>query len=174
MTSALAWPVVVVVAVVVFGADVRKWLKERPTRVKLGPIEAEWSRQLAIAEANLESTPGIAESPSAQGDERIVEMLGVSSDEHPVAAIIAAASAVEEALRVRLARVGAQDFGQLGLAGLGGLARRQGIVNDETANAIQGLTVLRNLAAHGGTPTPEQAREYVTLAAGVVYLLRSQ
>jgi hypothetical protein len=78
------------------------------------------------------------------------------------------------ALRLKLLATGVQDFGAVGLGGLGGLvalARRQGLVDARTVTALEGLVVMRNLAVHGRDVTAEQAQEFVALANDAMYSL---
>jgi hypothetical protein len=58
------------------------------------------------------------------------------------------------------------------------LARRaveKSLITEATANAIEGLTVMRNLAVHDprGEVTTERTQEYLTLADATLYALRS-
>src|SRR5262245_21986471 len=170
MASALAWPVVAVVAVMFFGRDVRRWLKERPTKVKFGPVEAEWMRQAAITEAKLDSPEAQVTAGRRDGHtDSLANALKPEATGEPLVAVLRASSAVEDSLRTKLAQAGAQDFGQLGLTGLASLANRQGLISGRTADALDGLAVMRNLAAHSGAPSVDQAKEFVALADAVVY-----
>jgi hypothetical protein len=56
------------------------------------------------------------------------------------------------------------------------LARQYGVIKEEAADAIDGLTVLRNLAAHGGAEglSTERALEYVDLVVAVLHALRQR
>ncbi|GEM_PF-1636945 len=171
IASSLAWPLVGLVALAVFGRDLRRWLKESPTKVKIGPLEAEWTRQVARAEVSLDQPE--TRRPADGGDRGeavLAETLKPTVGVDPTVAVTEAASAVEGALRMKLAQSGVQDFGQLGLAGMASLSLRQGVINARTADAINGLGVMRGLAVHGdGLVSPERAEEFLALADAVIY-----
>jgi hypothetical protein len=54
------------------------------------------------------------------------------------------------------------------------VAGEKGLITPETKDAIDGLSVMRNLAAHGGQEdiTPQRAHEFVALAQGVLYAIQ--
>jgi hypothetical protein len=59
--------------------------------------------------------------------------------------------------------------------GLASLVRERGLISDETLTAVEGLSVFRNLTAHGGGDIgTDRAREYLALADAVLYALRSK
>jgi hypothetical protein len=76
-------------------------------------------------------------------------------------------------------RAGAQDLfpkdneevNRWGLMQLSRAALEQGRISPKTAKAIEGLLVLRNLAAHGRAEevSPKRVREFVALTQGVLY-----
>jgi len=63
----------------------------------------------------------------------------------------------------------------MGAVGLARLAVRHERITPGTVSAVEGLSVLRNLAAHGSAReiTAAQADEYLVLADAVLYVLRS-
>lgn len=60
-------------------------------------------------------------------------------------------------------------------SGLARLAREKGLITAKSLQAIEGITVLRNLAAHGSAReiTTEQAEEYLVLVDAIIYALRT-
>jgi hypothetical protein len=58
-------------------------------------------------------------------------------------------------------------------ASLARVAAHRGLITPETLRAIDGITFLRNLAAHGGPGgvTPERATEYVVYAKMILWVL---
>jgi hypothetical protein len=56
------------------------------------------------------------------------------------------------------------------------VASRHGKISEEALNAINGLSVLRNLATHGQVPdlNPTRALEFVHLADAVLFALANQ
>ena len=71
---------------------------------------------------------------------------------------------------------GAQSSRAIGGWGLARLAHRHKLLSDETLKAVEGLSVLRNLAAHTVNDTigAERARDYLALADAVLYALRAK
>jgi hypothetical protein len=71
---------------------------------------------------------------------------------------------------------GAPPSSALGGRALAQLAHNRGLISDETLSAVDGLSVLRNLAAH--SPSDDigvgRARDYIALADAVLYALRAQ
>ena len=53
------------------------------------------------------------------------------------------------------------------------VALEQRLISPETKEAIDGLSVMRNLAAHGDQKdlSPQRAHEFVALAHGVLYAI---
>jgi hypothetical protein len=42
LVSALAWPITIVAALVFLRRPLERWMRERPSRIKAGPVELEW------------------------------------------------------------------------------------------------------------------------------------
>jgi uncharacterized protein YutE (UPF0331/DUF86 family) len=63
----------------------------------------------------------------------------------------------------------------MGGRSLARLALDHGVINEETFKAIDGLSVMRNLAAHGADDLDTtRALEYLDLADAVLYAMRNQ
>ena len=56
------------------------------------------------------------------------------------------------------------------------LALDHGVITPEAAKAVEGITVMRNLTAHGraNEVTVERARDYLALVDAVLYTLRQK
>jgi hypothetical protein len=70
--------------------------------------------------------------------------------------------------------VGAPRGGGVSVRALARLAREHDLLSDETLAAIEGLSVLRNLAAHSPTDGVgfDRAQDYLALADAVLYAMR--
>lgn len=174
IVKALAWPVVVLVAVVLFRDKLSVLLAGSMKRLKVGPIEAEWDRTLSEAQMELEQ-PGV---PPLDGSPLPVEArrgLAQLATLAPAAAVMQGYADIERALRHLLEDVADKKALRTGAAGLARLAVKEGRINEETARAIEGLGVLRNLAAHGqaGEVTPARAADYLALVSGVLFVLHN-
>lgn len=176
MASALAWPTAATIVAVLFRAQLRTLFSGPARKVKAGPLEIEWDRTIAEAQVELDQ-PGIPPplTPALPGP-LSRELVGVAM-RSPTAAVMEAHAAIERELRQRLAEAGITEAERhTGASGLARLGVQHGVVNEETMRAVEGLSVLRNLAAHGraGEVTVERAVDYLALADAVLYVIRNQ
>lgn len=174
IVKAVAWPVVALVAVVLFRDKISALLTGSMKRLKVGPIEAEWDRTLSEAQVELEQ-PGV---PPLDGSALPIDArrdLAQLATLAPAAAVMEGYANIERALRQLLENAEDPNALRTGASGLARLAVKQGLLNVETARAIEGLGVLRNLAAHGqaGDVTLERATDYLALVDGVLFVLRN-
>lgn len=153
------------------------------TRLKIGPIEAEWDRTLAETAVELEQAgvPRNRMTPPRQVPERrqsvdvrgdpMGSALTLLSQGHPNAAVMDAFTAIEAKLHTLLMEAGVSVTRlHVGGARLAKLAVEEKLISEETLRAIEGLATLRNLAAHGrGDLSTDRALEYLTLAEAVMY-----
>ena len=163
--AAIAWPVTVLVIALLFRKPLTEALASATGRLSAGPFKLEWDRQVAELKSELghQRTASKEEAPSAEEIEVI----------SPAAAIVDAFGEVEAALRSALEQKGAGKLDTTNVGSLAKVALEKGVINAETANAIEGLSVLRNLAVHGGEKevSSQRAHEFVSLAEGVLYAI---
>jgi hypothetical protein len=172
ITSSLVWPAVVITCVFWFRKSLKHWLAERPSRFKAGPIEAEWGRQAAVVEAAVEEER--EEPPPTTGYEAMTlpTDLWHLAEASPLTAVTQASGAVEEALRDLLVRNG-DTRPPTGMGALVQRARTADLITGRLADSLMGLTVMRNLAVHGGGQlTDQRAREFLALADSILVLLQ--
>jgi len=179
VVGSLAWPVTLVVIVVVARAPLVNALSAPVKRWKAGPsgVEVEyWEHALSAARAELEHSGDLA-SPAASAPEdghgdSLRDELERLAEVSPSAAVVESFGRVEAELRSMLAAAG-EAVDRLGATALARLAHRRGLVTSETLNAIEGLGVLRNLAAHGRHTDLDARRaiEFVALADAVLFAL---
>jgi hypothetical protein len=175
--ATLAWPVFVLTAVLVFRRRLASVLSPVGPlrRARAGPtgLELEWERQRAEAEVEVEAAGGTPQ----QAPRDLAEDLAAVANALPSAAIMEAHARVEAELREMLEEAGvpAADLRRGGAARLARLAATRGLISDEAVRAVEGIGVLRNLAAHGraGDLTAEQALDYLVLADSVLYAIRN-
>jgi hypothetical protein len=168
--AAVAWPVTILVIAVMFRRPIAEALAASTGRVKAGPFEWEWERGVQTVEADL----GLPSSISHSELEDTAGELDEWSERASVGAIIEASGQVERALRELLPKDN-KEINRWGLMQLSRAALEQGRISPETAKAIEGLLVLRNLAAHGRAEevSPKRVREFVALTQGVLYSIAS-
>ncbi len=95
LVQALAWPIAVLLIVLIFRKKISELLSERMTRFKAGPLEVEWARQISETQAELEeagATPPVTNSPM---DPTMRDL----AERSPAAAIVEAFGQIELALR---------------------------------------------------------------------------
>lgn len=163
LVASLAWPGAVVAVAVVFRRQIRDLLSSGLHRVKAGPFEAEWN----LAE------------------QRVPTSLRVAAKQHDADSVEAASAAISprSAILARhgelVARLGAAVTGKLGpqpadqsLGELIDVAETEGLIDAKTKDALVGLSVMRNLAAHdAGDVDSEKASEFMALADAVEYAM---
>jgi hypothetical protein len=127
-------------------------------RWKAGPsgLEVEFQESLSEIRQEVQKIPEsgpagpAAPAASAEGANSLrQEMLEVAK-RSPRAAVLESFDRLEALLRERLEASGLETrrLPTLGAPGLADLARLRGLIPPETETAVNGLTVLRNLAAH--------------------------
>lgn len=175
MAKALAWPAAAVIVAVVFRSQLRGLLSQPVRRFKVGPIEAEWDRTVAEAQVELDQ-PGVP-TPSLPPTGPVSTELAEVAERSPTAAVMEAHATIERELRQLLVDSGVPDNElRAGAAGLARLGVERSVVTKETLSAVEGISVLRNLAAHGraGEITSERAVDYLALADAVLYAIRNK
>ena len=172
LVQSLAWPVFGFLIAVVLRRPIARLLGDRPPRkVKAGPFEVEWDRVLAEAEKDIEAGPPPTR-PSVAPPVRPSEELAAEAANAPAIAVLEAHSILERALRAIVADLPESDK-PLSAVGLARLAERHHRMETATVRAVEGVTVMRNLAAHGSAReiTSEQAQEYLALVDAVLFAL---
>jgi non-ribosomal peptide synthetase component F len=172
--ATLAWPIFALVAVILFRSQLGRILATAGPlrRAKAGPLEVEWERQLAEAEVDIEAA-GIAPPTTAP---ELADDLAAVARTSPTAAIMEAYARVEAELRQLLQGRGLSEVElRSGGARLARMAARLGVISEEAVRAVEGIGVMRNLAAHGQPRaiSPDQAIDYLVLADSVLYAIRN-
>ena len=171
MTKAIAWPAAAVVVALVFKGQIMSLFDRDKGSLNVGPIGVAWEGLRREVESELKMTPESLEPsrPAKSVSGSIDELLAVAQSS-PEAAILEAFSRVERALRDKL---GDDEFGSAPLVQLVGAALDRKLITDETARAIDGLRIMRNLAAHGRADelTKERAIDYLVLVDAVLYAM---
>ena len=184
MTGSLAWPIVAALFAFLFRGAIRDALDStggrRLKRLKAGPLEAEWDDKVAEAiaevaaspEADPPAPPAIVDRPALTG--RLADV----AQREPRAAVLAAYAEIEQALRRYLALTGFTEVAQRPMSArqLAQVGRQREALDPWLADAIDGATVLRNLAAHGPADelTPAKAADYLVLADAILYAIESK
>lgn len=175
IVEALAWPAAVVVVALVFQSQIKSLFNREKGGVSVGPFSVTWEgweravrADLAAEEADAPKRPTLAPTGGALSDE-LAPIIEVS----PGAAIVEAFGRVEYALQQLL---GDKAPPTAVLGNRIEAALKLNLITEETARAIEGLRVMRNLAAHGRTEelTRERAMDYIVLTDAVLYAMRTK
>ncbi|WP_344220775.1 hypothetical protein [Kribbella sancticallisti] len=179
--KALAWPLAAVVIALLFRSKILELLSSGMKRLKIGPVEAEWDVRAAVTGVEVEQARSTA-LPTRPADSRRVEVqtaIDLARERlesgYTDTAVTEAFAAIEQSLLGLLidAGVGVTQL-HVGGAGLAKLAEQKGLITEKTATAIEGLAVLRNLAANTDVGTTmDRATEYLTMTEGVLYAIEN-
>lgn len=186
--GSLAWPVAIVALALLFRGSLRRLLSGDVKLFKAGPSGLEVQFRDIVPEIRQEVEKGrgpaaiapaggpIGASPGALahdfGTTFRDEMLEVAK-RSPRAAVLESYDRLEALLREKLEASGldTRRLPTLGAPGLADLARLRGLITPETETAINGLTTLRNLTAHGrdNELSYYRAVEFVDLVAAILF-----
>jgi CheY-like chemotaxis protein len=134
------------------------------------------SPELAAMRDELRRSPELTEAQAAALAVSLREELARLAEASPQVAVLEAFSRIEARLVEVLDNAGAPSASAAGGRALTRLAHRHGLVSDETLSAVDGLSVLRDLAAHSRADSigVDRARDYLALADAVLYALREK
>ncbi len=167
VVSSLAWPTVVLAVACIFRRQLADLLMRPLSRLKAGPLEATWDRQVTEVKAELPPsavTGGLTEAAET-------DRLRVVASTAPAAAVVAGFAGVEQRLRSLVTTAGLKP-GRDNAIRLARRAQEAAIIRPETFRAIEGVAVLRNLSAHGhGDVDETRALEYLALVDAVTFAL---
>jgi hypothetical protein len=168
--SSVAWPVAVLVIALLFRKPLIGALASSRGALSAGPVRLEWERRAEEVKTDLSRQPLIA--GGQRGDaERLAEVADVS----PVGVVVESFGQIEKALRTALDERGIEvPRRNWSVRRLAQVAEEQGVITPDTKDAIDGLSVMRNLAAHGGEEdiSPDRAREFLALSHGVLFAIQ--
>ncbi|MGH8897186.1 MAG: hypothetical protein ACRDZ4_09235 [Egibacteraceae bacterium] len=169
--ESLAWPAAAIVIALLFRHQLRNLLSGPMSRMKAGPFEVEWDRLLSEAETELDKPPQPGHETTLSGP--LSEELAPVVTVDPTTAVLEAHARIEQELRRLLQGSTNTDSERMGAVRLVRLAADAGVVPREMVAAIEGLSVLRNLTAHGraNAVTEEQAYDYLAMAEAVLFAL---
>lgn len=178
LTRSLAWPAMVLVILLMFRSTIRSALAGQIKRWQAGPGGVEVEYWELTAEKARDQLPPDAEERAVQafGGGLIGELAPVA-EAAPQAAVLEAFARIERELRrITQGLEPAENLQRMGARQLAVVAGRHGKISEEALNAINGLSVLRNLAAHGqgSDLNPTRALEFVHLADAVLFALANQ
>jgi hypothetical protein len=145
-------------------------------RLKAGPIEVEFDQEAAEVREEVRRIPEVAAAEPRQFPVSLTEELARLTEVSPRSAVMEAFRQVEKRLRELLEKADAAPANKAGVLGLARSAAALGLISNETRDSVEGLSTLRNLAAHSVRDDIDanRARDYVAMADAVLYALRDR
>ena len=177
LVHSLAWPGGVVAIVTILRRPLGSALNRGIRRLKAGPVEVEFDEELEEVRQELSKSPDLADADMPALDRNsLSDDLGRLADASPRAAVLEAFARVEGRLAELLTDSPTTPPRYQGARHMARLAHEQHLISDETLAAVEGLAVLRNLAAHSPRDDIgiDRARDYLALADAVLFALRSK
>jgi hypothetical protein len=172
LASSLAWPAAVFAIALLFRKQLADLLTGPLRRLKAGPggVELEFERILPKVQAQVAATKPGDRRPIEPSSDELAEV----AQRSPAAAILGAYARLETELRTRLVKAGDERADKLAGQRLVHAALEHGLISEQTAEGIEGVTLLRNLSAHGreGDLSVERALDYITLVDALLYAIR--
>lgn len=167
--EALAWPVAAVALVFLLRDEISK-LAPFIKKVKAGPLEAEFEREVKELKEIKEAAPERVKPAEAQAaDTASKNFLFQLAELHPRSAILESWVRVEAAARAVLAKtsIPVSKPGYVPAARLAEPLAQQEVLDQGQVTLFHELRRLRNEVAHaqGFEPTQEAARAYIDLAS---------
>ncbi len=167
MTQSLAWPLVVVILLVMFREQLRSRVADL-SKISFPGGAAEFDKQASEVKSSLASaaadTSKSTIAPFVAPDLTSVSSSADGGFTH-VGRIVATWSQIEDIVRKRLKDAGVHAGDLRGIALLEE-AKSTGLLTYDQFNSLRGLNAMRNLAAHGqaGDITEQRVTEFVVLA----------
>lgn len=174
LVHSLAWPAAVFGLVVLLRRPLGEALTHGIRRLKAGPLEIEFDQEATEVREEIRRIPEVAAAEPRRLPVSLADELARLVEVSPRAAVLEAFARIEERLEDLLEKAGKRPDRRLGGPALARLASGHKLISIETGDAVQGLSVLRNLAAHAprddiGT---DRTRDYVAMADAVLYAMR--
>lgn len=188
LLTGLAWPLVLLAALLIFRGEIRSVLRNRDAHVKVGPLEV----AIEQARVDVEAAKALSDdgdygerddeaSPVEGGTITVTELvpgaLFRQANDDPAGAVEGGYQHLVSALRDKLARaeVDTAHLDKSSAVQLAAACLRAGLINEQTVESVQGVTVLRNLAVlrQTGELNTAAAQNYLNLITGNIYAMRA-
>jgi hypothetical protein len=176
LVRSLAWPAGIIVVVIVLRQPIGAAFSRGVRRLRAGPVEVEFDQELAEVREELSRSPELTATEPQVLSASLAEELARLTEVSPRSAVLEAFARIEARLAALLDSADGEPHRTAGGRALARRARDQGLISDETLTAVEGLSVLRNLAAHSPTDEigAERARDYLALADAVLFALKAK
>jgi hypothetical protein len=175
LVHALAWPFTVVVLAWLFRSQLQQMFSVPLERLQGPGFDARFGKQMLKVEKIAEELPEAKEQPEPP-EPLLSSELEETAEVSPATAVLEATERLERELASRVQEAGGWVFSGAGLVSLARQALDSNLISPETANAVQGIAVLRNLAAHDHMSrlSSAQAREYLSLVDATIFAVKQR
>ena len=177
LVSSLAWPLGVIVIAVIFRDQIRRLLTHPVSGMRVGPFEMKWDLERVEVAASVGPQPVGRVDVGGGTAASVIDLSNSTVTTSPIGTVLEAHASIERELREIVTNaVPDASVDRAPIRQLLRIAAEHGLITPETVNAVEGITVMRNLAAHGQASevTPERAEDYLVLAEAVLYTLRQK
>jgi hypothetical protein len=139
-------------------------------------VEVEFDQEAAEVRQDVRRIPEVAAAEPRQLPVSLADELASLVDVSPRAAVLEAFTRIEARLDQLLDKADVEYKETMGGPALAKLASDQELISPETRDAVMGLSILRNLAAHSRYDNigADRARDYVAMADAVLYAMRER
>jgi len=174
--SSIAWPATVLVVAFIFRQAIRAAVSGQLKSFKAGPVEAVWQETISEVKVDLGTSSNSDRAELQHNVGGLANELRSLAERSPSVAVREGYERIADELRRTLSDPVVDphlDLDRLGAHTLAGLAAQHGLIREQSVEAVEGLSVLRNLAAHERTEvTTARALEYLELVDGALFAIR--
>lgn len=177
LVQSLAWPAGTVGVVLLLRQPIGELLSHGIRRLKAGPVEVEFDREATEVRQEVRRIPEVAAAEPRLAPVSLTDELTSLAEVSPRSAVLEGFARIEERLYKLVDGAGVEKAGGVHGNALAKLAFDQALISEETRSAVQGLSVLRNLAAHGSLHDDigtDRANDYLAMADAVLYAMRDK
>lgn len=170
LVSSLAWPVSLVVVALVLRKHLPELLRALK-RVKVSGLEVELER----TRVDVQEALSAQELPVGETEHELPRTDSEHVGGDPTAGILSSYASLEDDLRTRLSQAGIDVPDRSSATQLAAIGVREGLFTESAVEAVKGVSVMRNLVAHGRADrvSPREAAEYAALVEATSFTLRT-
>jgi hypothetical protein len=174
LVHALAWPCTVVGLAWLFRGQLQQMFSVPLERLQGPGFDARFGKQMLKVEKIAEELPEAKEQPEPP-EPLLSSELEETAEVSPATAVLEATERLERELATLIQDAEWIVAGR-GLVALARQALDLDLITPETANAVKGIAVLRNLAAHDRMSrlSSAQAQEYLSLVDATIFAVRQR
>lgn len=170
LVASLAWPVSFLVVALVLRKHLPELLRALK-KVKVSGLELELER----TRVDVQEALSAHEVPVGETGHELPRMDSQHVGGDPTTAILSSYASLEDDLRRRLHEAGIDAPDHSSATQLAAIGAREGLFAESAVEAVKGVSVMRNLVAHGRADrvSSQEATEYAALVEATLFTLRT-